>query len=184
MNKTLIKKLFSYARNSIDFKLNNKEFSPTNVPDDLKVKHGVFVTLTTNNELRGCIGVIDPVPLFKGVINSSKNSAFFDPRFQPLNKEEFSKVIIEISILSVPKKTTLIDINEGDGVILSSHDLSALFLPQVWHELPDKNEFLRELSMKAGLSPNAYNEIKTKFQKFSVEAYKETTPNGEIKKET
>jgi hypothetical protein len=38
-----------------------------------------------------------------------------------------------------------------DGVILSSGNKRATFLPQVWQQLPDKQQFINHLKQKAGL---------------------------------
>lgn len=169
--------LFRYARSSIETRFNNKEFKPENIPVELKEERGVFVTLTINNELRGCIGQVNPTPLWKGVIEAARSSAFSDPRFMPLSKEEYKQVVIELSILSKPVKTTLKEISKGDGVIINENNHSALFLPQVWDQLPSKEEFLTNLALKAGLS-DYKNAL---FEKFTVKAWKELSPRGLIK---
>lgn len=183
MIKSEVKELFKYARSSIAFSFENSSFKPDSVPEVLHEEHGVFVTLTLNNELRGCIGLINPVPLWKGVINAARSSAFSDPRFMPLSKEEFNDVLIELSMLSVPEKTTLTSIKKGDGVIISMHGYGALFLPQVWNELTSKDEFLSQLCLKAGLESDSYKNKNMRFEKFNVEAWKELIPNGDISKE-
>jgi AMMECR1 domain-containing protein len=50
---------------------------------------------------------------------------------------------------------------EVDGVILEARDSQGqtrrgLFLPHVWHELPDPRQFMRHLKAKAGLSPDGW----------------------------
>ena len=143
------------------------------IPDDsfLAEKRGVFVTLTQKGRLRGCIGFPYPtLPLGKAVASAARSAAFNDTRFPPLRKEDFSKVLIEVSVLSQPKKCKLKDIKKGDGVILEKDGRSALFLPQVWEELPDKKVFLEELSMKAYLESDAYKTAD--YQKFSVQCFK------------
>lgn len=182
MNEKDIAELFRYARSSIRARFDNSVFKPADIPKGLNEEHGVFVTLTLNDKLRGCIGLINPLPLWKGVIDASRSSAFSDPRFMPLSREEFDNALIEISILSVPAKTALAGIKKGDGVILSMKGHGALFLPQVWDELPDKEEFLSQLCLKAGLNMDSYKDKEMKFEKFKVEAWKEATPNGKIRK--
>ena len=182
MNKDEVKTLFKYARESIKSRFDSTEFKPAKVPESLKEKMGVFVTLTINDDLRGCIGMVEPVTLWSGVIDAARSSAFSDPRFMPLSEEEFKEVVIEISLLTVPKKTTLKAIKEGDGVIISQGLRKALFLPQVWEQLPNFDEFMSQLCMKAGLRSDCYNDSKTAFEKFSVEAWKEIKPCGDIKR--
>ncbi|MBD3312547.1 AmmeMemoRadiSam system protein A [archaeon] len=180
MNKEKVKKLFEYARESIKATFHNHKFKPEKVPAGLKEERGVFVTLTLNEQLRGCIGSTSQAPVWKSVITNARSSAFSDPRFQPLREEEFQKVIIELSLLSEPEETSLKDIKEGDGVIINQGLFSALFLPQVWEQLPSKEQFLSHLCTKAGLSPDCYTERETVFKKFKVEAWKEKTPGGSI----
>ena len=136
------------------------------MPDELKIKRGVFVTLKINDELRGCIGFITPIEIWKGVVEAAYQSAFGDPRFPPLSKEEFKKIKIEISILSKPVKTTREKIKKGDGVIVKQGWKSALFLPQVWDVLPDKEEFLKQLFLKAGITGG-----KVEYYKFKAQIY-------------
>ena len=70
-----------------------------------KTKQGVFVTLTIEGKLRGCIGFPEPVlPLQDAIIQSGRAAAFEDPRFEPLTEDEFKEVTIEISILTVPEE--------------------------------------------------------------------------------
>lgn len=54
------------------------------VPASCRGRHGVFVTLKSHGNLRGCIGMITgAAPLWRGVIDNSYNAAFGDPRFPP-----------------------------------------------------------------------------------------------------
>ena len=54
-------------------------------------KLGVFVTLTENKELRGCIGFPEPVyPLNEAIAQAAQAAAFQDPRFKPLKEDDFT----------------------------------------------------------------------------------------------
>jgi len=155
------KLLLDLAKNAIESKLKGHKFEiPKNIPSKLKEKRGAFVTLTINGQLRGCIGHILPVQeLYKDVIENARAAAFNDPRFPPLKKEELPNLKIEISILDLPKKLEyespqmLIDyLNKNKpGVILKKGPYQATFLPQVWEELPNPEDFLTHLCLKAGL---------------------------------
>lgn len=176
--------LLKLAREAIKYYLhNNTEISinPETVEEDLKKEFGTFVTITHNDKLRGCIGHILPVqPLYIDIIDNAISSAFKDPRFPPLSEKEFKNLKIEISILSIPKKlqyeTTkeMFDkINVGDGIIIKHGSASAVFLPQVWDELPLKNEFLSHLCVKAGLPLDIWKEGVLEVEIFNVEKFKE-----------
>ncbi|MEW5908396.1 MAG: AmmeMemoRadiSam system protein A [Thermodesulfobacteriota bacterium] len=123
-------------------------------------KRGCFVSLHKKGSLRGCIGTLEPtLPLAEGIEENAKSAAFHDPRFLPLTREELDQVDIEISILTEPISLKFKDgedlkrqLKAGlHGVILARGRQRATFLPQVWDQLPDKEEFLGELCRKAGM---------------------------------
>jgi len=138
---------------------------PKDFPRELKERKGVFVTLTKFGNLRGCIGF--PYPT-KTIIEGLRDAAIAstqDPRFYTLEKDELKDVRVEVSILGLAEKITgktcderIEKISRNDGVILKKSGREALFLPQVWEELPDKLTFLSQLCMKAGLTPNEWKE--------------------------
>jgi len=119
-----------------------------------------FVTLKIDGNLRGCIGSILPrMPLIDDVIYNAKQAAFHDPRFSPITPNEYEKIDIEISLLTIPQKLEYEDTNDLkskirpniDGVILALGDNQATFLPSVWEELPSFEMFFGHLCMKAGM---------------------------------
>ncbi len=127
----------------------------------LKEQGAVFVTLTLDGDLRGCIGsLVAHRSLLDDLVYNAKVAAFDDPRFPPLSREEFEKVKIEISLLSTPEELTYLDIEDLkskirpniDGVILKDGFHQATFLPQVWEQLPTFELFFEHLCQKAGLS--------------------------------
>jgi len=138
--------------------------------DDLfYLKSGVFVTLTIDNELRGCIGNILAVDtILDSVIDNALNAGFSDSRFMPISKEEFEAMKIEISILTPLVPCSLKDIKIGDGVYIDYNDHSATFLPQVWDELESINAFMSHLCIKAGLEAYAYKSDIIRFYKYKV----------------
>jgi MEMO1 family protein len=129
--------LFRIAENSIRTMLyENKKYVPEekNITDNLRKQLGAFVTLKVNGALRGCIGrFISTDPLYIVVRESALSSAFSDPRFTPLTKEEFEKAEIEITVLGPLKKIN--DINEivlgKHGIYIKKGSRSGTMLPQV-----------------------------------------------------
>ena len=140
-------------------------------------KHGVFVTLNELGRLRGCIGTIMPVyPLAEGVVRNTVNAASHDPRFTPVQPKEEPYISIEISVLTVPKEIpSYKDIVIGrDGVIIRKDGRSAVYLPQVAPEQHwDIPQTLTHLSMKAGLSPDAWKSPDAKFFTFQAQVFSE-----------
>ncbi len=186
MNDIQKKTLLDISRKSIKYYLDaKKKIYPSKnelKENELFEERGTFVTLTINKELRGCIGSILPVkPLIFDVIDNSINAAFRDPRFYPLTAKEFEKILIEISILTVPKKIQFSNVDElfskisakKDGVIIRSGFYQATFLPQVWDELPSKENFFKQLCLKAGLSIDCYKMKNLEVETYKVEAFSE-----------
>jgi MEMO1 family protein len=128
--------LFEIAKNAIKSRLNlsKKIDYYETLSEKLKTPMGAFVTLKINGILRGCIGrFISEEPLFKVVEESALSSAFEDPRFSPLTKEEFRKTEMEITVLGPLKP--IHNINE---IVLGKHGIyikkgiwSGTMLPQV-----------------------------------------------------
>ncbi len=153
-------------------------------PDDpqLLVPAAVFVTLKHAGRLRGCIGTLEAVgPLWQGVCDNARNAAFHDSRFAPLTFAELAEIDIEISVLSVPQPLTWKDPEELagklrpgiDGVILRSGRRGATFLPQVWGQIPDPEQFLGQLCRKAGLTEDAWRRPEVQIFIYQVESCRE-----------
>lgn len=130
-------------------------------------KRACFVTLKMNNELRGCIGTIIPhTKLAEDIITNAKNAAFEDPRFLPLTMYEIESNDLEIwiTILSPTYQknfTNAIELltfleKEHCGLIIKLGYKQATFLPSVWEELPDPQEFLFHLLYKAGINEQEF----------------------------
>ena len=60
----------------------------------------VFVTLTEDGDLRGCIGTLDARrPLYRAVAATAISAALDDPRFAPVSADELPAIHVEISVL-------------------------------------------------------------------------------------
>jgi|GEM_PF-660573 len=120
-----------------------------------------FVTFNKKQSLRGCIGSLQAVrPLLEDVAHNTFNAAFRDPRFQPIERDESPELNVEISVLSKPEpmktSASFEDFLEQlepfkDGLILSEGFNKATFLPSVWEQLPNKQDFVLQLMRKAGI---------------------------------
>ncbi len=150
--------------------------------DHLWEPRGVFATLTIRGELRGCIGTILPVsPLIEAIISNAQAAAFEDPRFEPLEEGELADVSIELSLLSIPLEQEFSSADElkaalqrqKPGVILRKGLLQATFLPQVWEELPDVDDFLTALMRKGGLPYGSLDRRECRVLTYTAEAFSE-----------
>jgi len=83
---------------------------PDNLPDELNVRAGCFVSIKTREgELRGCIGTIEPLKntLAQEIIANAVNAATRDPRFLPVQVDELPNLKYSVDVLSAPEATTL-----------------------------------------------------------------------------
>lgn len=181
--------LIKIARDSI---LSVYEDKRQEITPDIKKRFsklkGAFVTLTIDDQLRGCIGFTQPVqPLYSTIIGAAKSAAFRDPRFPELSREEYDSVKVEISVLTVPKYMQVskpeeyldqIKIGE-DGLIIKGSYTSGLLLPQVFseHKCTPKSA-LEWTCEKAGLPKNAWKDLNNKIYKFQAQIFKEE--NGKV----
>jgi len=127
----------------------------------LKERSGVFVTLHMDGNLRGCIGMPLPQqPLFQGVRENAVEAAFHDPRFPPLQATELTRIHIEISVMTPPRRVAgPEEVEVGrDGIIISRGGRRGLLLPQVPVEQGwSHDQYLDYGCMKAGLPSDAWH---------------------------
>ena len=123
----------------------------------------VFVTLTRDGALRGCIGSLTAHrALALDVAENAAAAALRDLRFAPVNAQELPALKVEVSLLTAP--VALMFGNEADalaqlcpqfdGVILEASGRRSTFLPQVWEQIPVPRAFLAALKEKTGLPAN------------------------------
>lgn len=148
----------------------------------LQARHGTFVTLHSYGELRGCIGcLVGAEALVDGVRRNARNAAFQDPRFSPLTADELNEVDIEVSVLTDPVPLSYKDgadliarLRPGiDGVIVRQGRASATFLPQVWEQLPEPEDFLSHLCRKACLPMDAWQNGTLAVSTYQVQYFSE-----------
>ncbi len=180
------RQLLGIARQSIGHGL--RGIGPLPVAEDglagvLKARLGVFVTLTRNEALRGCIGSLQSIePLARSVANSAYSAAFEDPRFTRLRVHEAEEVEVDISVLSplepiqVGSRRELLDLLQPgtDGLLLEDLRHRSTFLPKVWEQLPDPGQFLDQLLAKAGL-PEHHWSATIRFQRYHTVSFSEGT---------
>jgi len=168
--------LLRIARQSIEAVFDGRrlELDLGTLDEALKRPSGAFVTLNERTgDLRGCIGSIEPVA---AVSSSAVSAAFRDPRFVPVRKEELRDLHIEISVMSPIVPVGNVDeIEVGrDGLIVSRGNRAGLLLPQVATEYAwDRDTFLRQTCIKAGLPGDSWRSPDCRIEKFSAEVFGE-----------
>ena len=185
-------KSVNYARNVIEEYVKNKKIPACKFSGVFNKKQGAFVTIHTypNHDLRGCIGIPMPIMKLCDTIAESAASATRDPRFPPLLVKELSDIVIEVTVLSPP---VMIKVSKPedylkkivigrDGLIIEQDYYKGLLLPQVPVEQGwDKEEFLSNTCIKAGLISDAWFDKETKVYKFGGQVFTEIEPRGEVK---
>lgn len=148
----------------------------------LKDLGACFVTLTQGGQLRGCIGTLQAHrPLLMDVKSNAVNAAMRDPRFVPLGVAELAVTDIEVSVLSPIQAMrfdsevhALAQLRPGvDGVVLEYDQYRSTFLPQVWEQLPTRDQFMAHLKHKAGLPADFWAEG-MRLSRYTVSKWKES----------
>lgn len=140
-----------------------------------------FVTLTRNQRLRGCIGSLQAHrPLYQDVQANAVAAGSRDPRFPPLSADELAQTRVEVSLLSPQEplafereQDAVAQLRPGiDGVVLEFGSRCGTFLPQVWEQLPQREDFFRTLKAKAGL-PADFWAPGVRLSRYTVTKWKE-----------
>ncbi len=168
------RELLRLARRALEFHFGVATVAPSTevfTPDGVG---GVFATLKRDGELRGCIGYVLPnIDLHTTTARAVVAAATDDPRFHGVEAEELSRIRISISVLAeaVPVDATHeIEIEIGrDGIIIEREGARGLLLPQVASERGwDRERFLAETCIKAGLKPESWKDPETVVLRFAA----------------
>ena len=156
--------LIQLARESILFGLDTGSaphvLGDTALPPLLAAPGAAFVTLRRHGALRGCIGsAMATRPLVVDVAQHAFNAAFRDWRFPRLGLDELAGLALSVSVLTAPvaldfsgEADLLAQLRPGiDGLIIRGPGHAGLFLPSVWEEFGEPQEFLGALKRKAGI---------------------------------
>jgi MEMO1 family protein len=181
------KALLDLARKTVTAAVTNKPLPALDaktLPEKFRPARGCFVTLNKKGQLRGCVGYIFPYkPLGQAVIDNAVNAALRDTRFKPVAPEELKDIEIEISILTVPAelkfsspKDLLAKLRPNvDGVVLKfAQGRQSTYLPQVWGQIPGKEQFLSSLSVKAGMPKDAWTQPGLTVLTYQAEVFHES----------
>ena len=171
--------LLTLARKTLSSVLRGeKPEIPKDPPEKLKREMGVFTTLKKNETLRGCIGYPLAIkPLYLAVIETAEKAGLEDPRFTPLRYNELKETEIEITVLTpLQKVKDLKEIEIGkDGLLVKYKYYQGLLLPQVpveWNW--DRETFIKQTCVKAGLPHDAYKWEGIEFYKFQGIVFSES----------
>lgn len=170
------KELLELARSTISHRVeSDEEVQYQTALPKFRADAAVFVTINRHGRLRGCIGNITPtMPLYKSIIKNSTAAAVQDWRFPPMTASEIKDMELEISILSplIPVEDPKEIVVGRDGLYIVKGTHTGVLLPQVpvaegW----SREQFLEQVSRKAGLPPDAWKD-KAELYRFEAEVIK------------
>ena len=177
--------ILKLARSSIEYGFVHGQPLPVRcdgLPRALTVPRATFTSLHTGSELRGCCGTLEAAqPLAEGVASSAFRAAFRDPRFDPLVRDEFAAISLEVSVLSPMESLPVADEEDllerltpgTDGLVIMAEGQHATFLPKVWEMLPDPHQFLSALKVKCGLPEDFWSDS-LEFRRYRTTTYAES----------
>jgi len=189
--RTLVKA----ARSTVELYVKSPKFEKGVIEKDIDKYRdhlGIFVTIEhyPTMSLRGCIGFPIAVgPVSRMLIDAAIAAAAEDPRFVPLSHRELDHIVLSVSVLSKPEQikgesegAKLREIKIGrDGLIIKYGFKSGVFLPIVALEQKwSKDEYLRELCLKAGIPEDSWKRPDVGLYKFTAQVFKETEPGGSV----
>lgn len=179
------KLLLSIARKTIEDYLRDGSVRPLpQTTDPLKETRGAFVTLHKGGNLRGCIGqIVGRHPLAETVRDMAIASATEDPRFPSVRESELQSIDIEISALTPLEKIRPEEVVVGKhGLLIAKGPYQGVLLPQVATEYGwNRIQFLENTCMKAGLSPDAWQDAKAELFAFTAEVFGEKDFGGKTR---
>jgi len=171
--------LLALARKSVEETVTGGEleWDSSGASENLLKDAAVFVTINKSGQLRGCVGSVVPVQsLGAAVASAAQSAALSDPRFSPVTPRELPDLEFEISVLSPFRR-----VSDPNQVKVGEHGLwiergrnQGLLLPQVatdhnW----DRDTFLEQTCLKAGLSRKAWKDSDTEIYVFSATVFGE-----------
>ena len=156
--------LLKMARQALEHAVRGQPLPPLHLAaltPSLQAHGASFVTLTSQGELRGCVGALEPYqPLAEDVREHAVAAGLEDYRFPHVQESDLALIQVEVSRLTLPETLVydstadlLASLNPAvDGVILKDGWKRATFLPQVWEQVSGKEEFLSHLCYKMGVA--------------------------------
>lgn len=148
--------------------------APSQLPDGLPECAGCFVSIHTasTDDLRGCIGTIEPVQesLAEEIIANAVAASTRDPRFPAISPGELDDLEINVDVLYPPEDASIEDMDpKRYGIIVEQGYRRGLLLPDLDGVDTVEDQF-RIACMKAGIDPGTPPE-ELDLQRFEVERH-------------
>lgn len=116
---------------------------------------GVFVTIKTFGDLRGCIGTVSPTgnSIKKDIILNAVSAASRDPRFSPVSIDELVHLAYSVDVLQTPFPVSGVSaLNPKSlGIIVRKTSRQGVLLPDI-EGIDNARQQLAIACRKAGIS--------------------------------
>ena len=172
ITKEEIHPLVKLAKETVEtYVKEGKTPQPKELTPEMKEKAGVFVSIHKLEQLRGCIGTIEPQKdnLAEEIITNAVSSASRDPRFPPIAPDELKDLDYSVDVLTTPEPIANKDQLDPKkyGVIVECGMRRGLLLPDL--EGVDTVDYQIDICrQKAGIAPDE----PVKLYRFEVRRYK------------
>ena len=170
--------LLRLARGSIESRLGGIVLAQASWQGRLAEPSGAFVTLKSRagNELRGCVGYVEPLYALADVVSrAAVAAAFSDARFDPVGAHELPQLSIGISVLGRLQAIRPEAVEVGrHGLLIRCSSHSGLLLPQVAVEQGwGRESFLDHTCRKAGLPSGGWRRPEAEILAFTAVVFEE-----------
>lgn len=153
------------AKLAVELWVNEKQYlevaSP--LPVELLFEAGCFVSLKIGNDLRGCIGTIEPERPNLGleIVHNAIAAATHDPRFYPVRHDELAFVSYSVDVLSAPERVASLADQDPvvHGLIVEARGRRGVLLPDIEGVTSAEQQLeicLSKASISFDLSPTLY----------------------------
>ncbi|HEX78094.1 MAG TPA: AmmeMemoRadiSam system protein A [Dehalococcoidia bacterium] len=144
---------------------------PAHPTPEMQERAGVFVSIKSRGQLRGCIGTFEPTKpnVAEEIIANAVSSATRDPRFFPIGPEELGDLEYSVDVLTRPEPVAGPEQLDPKryGVIVESGGRRGLLLPDL-EGVDSVDMQIAICRQKAGIGP----EEPLKLYRFEVRRYK------------
>ena len=153
-------RLLNIARRALEARVRRECDPVVDAAGALDTPCGAFVSIHRGDQLRGCLGRLEPDwAIARVVAHLGRAVADSDPRFHPVTVDEVRRLCIEISALTPECEAQSVEEIEigRHGLIVECGSRRGLLLPQVATDHAwDVETFLRHTCLKAGLPPDTW----------------------------
>jgi AmmeMemoRadiSam system protein A len=145
--------LTKLARDAIRYFLMTGNHLDLPLQPSMARRAGVFVSLKLDDQLRGCIGTIEPEHenIAQEIIANAVSAASQDPRFEPVTMDELDQLTISVDVLSEPVAATFAQLDPATlGLVAEWKGRRGLLLPDL-SGVDSPEEQLGIVCQKAGI---------------------------------